>query len=55
MSAGHWTYRELQRVVDLMGSHGDRGKVWATEVGYLPYAGPMLCYELVDGQLLRAR
>ncbi|HVX61026.1 MAG TPA: cellulase family glycosylhydrolase [Pirellulales bacterium] len=74
----HWTYQELRRVVELMESHGDRGKkVWATEVGYasgtgtgqvseeqaarftaetfdqwfaLPYAGPLLWYELVDGR-----
>jgi hypothetical protein len=73
----HWTYRELQKVVELTESHEDRGKVWATEVGYstgtgegqisediaarftaetfeqwfrLPYAGPMLWYELVDGR-----
>ncbi|MDQ2733252.1 MAG: hypothetical protein M3Y56_16505, partial [Armatimonadota bacterium] len=76
-SATHWTYLELQRVVDLMKENGDAGKkIWATEVGYatgtgtgeiseddagtftastfgswfsLPYAGPLIWYELVDG------
>lgn len=75
-SGSHWTFAELQRIVDLMDGKGDTGRrIWATEVGWatgagggevseddqaaftaqefdlwysLPYAGPMLWYELVD-------
>ncbi|QHW31408.1 cellulase family glycosylhydrolase [Paenibacillus rhizovicinus] len=75
-STSHWTFTELQSIVDLMNGKGDTNKkIWATEVGWatgtgegevseadqaaftanafdvwfgLPYAGPMMWYELVD-------
>ncbi|QHT59434.1 cellulase family glycosylhydrolase [Paenibacillus lycopersici] len=75
-ATSHWTFTELQSIVDLMAAQGDTNKkVWATEVGWatgtgegevseadqatftagafdtwfgLPYAGPMMWYELID-------